>query len=305
MTIRTNTFIAMLLAGILIAPASHAADDRFDVEIDASAGMLSDSNVGIADLDTNSGESDTATRLTAGISGKLKISGPLTVRAGFDVDDTAYLNASQFDLGMQHLFAEMTFNRKGFAAAVTADNFDASLDGEGYLEVSQISPSLSQLFGNKLFVRGALTQGTKIYAGLVERNADNESLRLDTYLLFNGMNHYLAFGVQSGSEDARDDVYDYDAVQFNVSYGRSISLSKMTLKLRAKLRSEQRDYTYVPEDGGESREDDRLRLSLSATVPLSKYFELDASAEKIETASSFDAANLDKTVYSVKLSASF
>ncbi|MDX1517836.1 MAG: hypothetical protein R3288_13405 [Woeseiaceae bacterium] len=294
-----------LLTSLSFAAAVQADDRKASVDAEFGAGFSHDSNVGIADIDNNSGSSDTARTLEAGISSKIPLANALNLRLGYDYSDTAYSELSEFDLGLHHGTVELGFEAAGFNTALTADRYVAYLDGDEYLAITQVTPNVSKLFGDSVYLRLAFTDASKEYDTLTTRDADNESLRVDAYWLIDGMDRYIAVGLQTAEEDALDDELDYDAFMSMLTLGQTLSALPLPVEFKAQLKLENRDYRNVTESIQALRRDDRLRASLSATIPLSDHFEVEGRIERSSTESNLDAADVDKMVYGLSLSASF
>lgn len=297
--------LPIIIASLSFAVASHAADRNAEIDFDFGAGVKQDSDVGIADIDSSSGSSDSARTLEAGISSRIPVSGVLDMRLGYDYSDTAYSELSEFDLGLHHVVAELALDTAGFVSALTVDRYVAYLDDDAYLGIIQVTPNVSKLIGNSLYLRAAYTDARKEYDTLAIRNADNESLRVDAYWLLDGMDRYIAIGLQSGKEDAADDELDYDSVVTMLTLGQTLSALSLPVEFKAQVKLENRDYLQVTESIQQERRDDRLRASLSATIPLFDHFELEGTIERSATESNLDSADVDKIVYGLSLSASF
>lgn len=292
-----------LIAALAFAVAAQADEQKASFDFNFGAGYSQDSNVGIADIDNNSGSSDTARTLEAGISSKLPLTNALQLRLGYDYSDTAYSELSEFDLGLHHGVLEIGLDAAGFNTAITIDRYVAYLDGEEYLGITQVTPNVSKLFSNFLYLRVGYTDSTKEYDVLTNRDADNESLRVDAYWLIDGMDRYIAIGLQSGEENAVDDEFDYDSFMSMLTLGQT--LSAVPVELKAQLKLENRDYRHVTESIQALRRDDRLRASLTATIPLSNHVELQGTIERSDTESNLESANVDKMVYGLNISATF
>ena len=303
----TQNFRALLAFFVAIAMtvAAHADERKASFDVEFGAGFSHDSNVGIADIDSNSGSSDTARTLDAGISSRIPLTSALQLRLGYDYADTAYSELSEFDLGLHHGVAELGFDAAGFVSAVTVDRYVAYLDGDEYLGITQVTPNVSKLFGNSLYLRIAYTDASKQYDALTSRDADNESLRMDAYWLLDGMDRYVAVGLQTAEENAFDDELDYDSFMSMLTFGQTLSALALPVKFKAQLKLENRDYRNETAAIQDVRQDDRLRASLSATIPLSDNFELEGIVERSDTESNLDTADVDKMVYGLSLSASF
>ena len=66
--------LLFVLGGLLATSASLAGNDKASFDVDAKLGYQTDSNVGIADLDTNSGTADSATTYGVVLKASLPIS---------------------------------------------------------------------------------------------------------------------------------------------------------------------------------------------------------------------------------------
>ncbi len=305
MNIQIFRALLALFAALSFTVAAHADERKASIDVEFGAGFSHDSNVGIADIDSNSGSSDTARTLEAGISSRIPLTDALQLRLGYDYSDTTYSELSEFDLGLHHGIAELGLDTAGFVTALTVDRYVAYLDGDEYLGITQVTPNVSKLFGNSLYLRVAYTDATKEYDTLTSRDANNESLRLDAYWLIDGMNRYVALGLQSGEENALDDELDYDSFMSMLTLGQTLSALPLPVEFKAQLKLENRDYRNETASIQDVRRDDRLRASLSATIPLSDHFELQGIIERSNTESNLDSADVDKTVYGLSLSASF
>jgi hypothetical protein len=201
--------------------------------------------------------------------------------------------------------AEVAFSNRHFDAALTADRYEGVLDGEQYLSFDQLSPSLAKLFGNRVYLRAAYITSSKDYDVLSTRNADGVAARLDTYLLLNGMDHFLSLGLQQGNEDAVDDQLDFDTLQATLAYGYKLRLPLMQLNLKAQVRYEQRDYANVTEAIEMRRGDTRLRTSLVAAIPFNDHVQLTGSIERTDNESNLESAVIEKMVYGMGLKLRF
>lgn len=295
--------VAMAVAGF--SQASIADNERVEVQIDAGAGVQSDSNVGIADIDNNTGERDSAVLLNGGFGANVRATKYLAFSAGYDYSQTRYRTFSEFDLDLHHAVAAVSLDTRIVNAAVTAERFDARLDGEDYLSVEQFSPSIARLFGDRLFVRGAYINMDKRYDEITARDARVEAYRLDAYLLFDAMNHYVALGLQAGDEDALDDEFDFKGRQATATWGYVAYLPLVEVRLKAKLRIEERDYLNLAESAEAPRFDRRTSTSLSAEIPFSQHVSLEAIAQRVDNDSNVEAGALDKQVYGLMLAVSF
>lgn len=295
----------LALGYLMVSTASLAEESKPGFSFDANVGYVNDNNVGIADLDTNSGVADTARTYGVAIKATLPVSRRFVSRFGYDYNDTAYQQLTQFDLGLQHLFAELTWKPSLLDASINAETFKATLDGDDFLDLVQVTPSIARLIGNRVYLRGAYTHATKRYESLVGRNAINDAYRADLYVLIDNMDRYIALGVQSGTEDSDDPAFDYRSLRVNMTYGHTFAVASRDLKLKTSLSHEGRRYVNEDESIDGLRHDLRLRLRVGADWQIFEHFSLASHVEYTDIRSNLESAALDKTVFGFALNASF
>jgi hypothetical protein len=301
-----NQIIALALAAALLPVSSaDAADKGPEFGFKANAGYQYDSNVNLAEIDENTGEADNALLLSAGAKVSLPIAGGLSASFAYDYAQTSYKEFSQFDLALHHGMAELALDIAGFNTAVTLDRFDARVDRQHFLDITQVSPSVARLFGESFYLRGAYTRAEKGYADAGARDATNDAVRADAYVLFDGMNRYLSAGYRVDSEDAVDGELDYDGNRAMLAYGHRVELGRLPLDLKTSLQYENRDYVNVTEAIGVMRNDKRLRVGISADLQLTEYFGINGEFQYSDNRSNLAAANFDENVYSLNLSVEF
>jgi hypothetical protein len=292
---------------VVLLPLLSVADGetRPDFGFAAGAGYQYDSNVNVAELDTNTGEADSALLLNVGLNASLPLADSLSLRVNYDFSQTSYRDYATFDLGIHHAQAELAYGIAGFDTAVSLDRFGVRLDREPFLVINQVSPSVARLFGESVYVRAAFTRGDKTYADAGSRDAVNEAIRADTYLLFDGMNRYLSLGYQLDSEDALDGALDYDGNRAMIAYGHRVDFGLLKVDLKTRLQIENRNYVNVTEAIGEQRRDQRLRAGVAMAIPLGDHFKLNNEIDYADNRSNLVEADFDEIVYGVNLSLRF
>lgn len=299
-----NTSFALLT--LCFASTNASADEqRVQFAFDASAGIEYDSNVALQDLDASSGEADTATILDAGLDLTFLAGDNSSIRLGYDVSATAYRDFSEYDLTLHHFNADFGRRGKYLDVAIAGDRFEGILDGDDYVSYTQVSPSVSHLFGRSLFLRGAFVAGEKQYDELATRNADKDALRLDTYWLFDGMDRYLSVGLEKSSEEGSDPELDFEAALVCIAYTHTFVLPLIELQLKAQVRYEERDYLNVTQSIAAQRKDQRLRTALSTRIPFGDHVQLEANIEHTDNTSNLASAELDKLVLRIGLAVQF
>lgn len=302
-----NTMPALMLAicAMSAIPAVAAAESKPMFGFNAGVGYQYDSNVNIAQLDTNTGEADSALTYELGLDGDIPITDKLSLNIGYGYSKTAYQDFSGFDLGLHQGSAQLGYRIGRFDTAIALRHFVVMLDNERFMNIRQVSPSVSRLFGETFFMRAAYTTAEKTYEENVERDAVNDAIGADAYFLLDGMKQYVAFGIEAASENTLDAELDYDGTRLKATYGHQLQWLSRDLDFKARVQMENRDYANVTESIGTPRRDERFRASLSAGLPLSETFSLEGEAAYADNASNLDSAAYDETVFSVNLTAAF
>ena len=287
-------------AAIVLLAASVSTAAAGDLKFMAEAGAARDSNAGIAELDQNSNAADNTTHLRAGLGYDRRFGAKWQVGGGYEYASTRYRRFREFDLALHRLHAGGSWTRGGTVVAVNVDHFDGALDNAEYIEFLQLAPSLSQLIGERLFVRLAWLDGEKRFATVPGRDAATGTLRMDAYWLIDGMQHYVALTLQDGNEDAVDSTHDFDVAAVGLTWGTEIGLPRTRLQLKSQLAHETRDYAIEPATGS-ARHDDRWRGRFSATIPFNEVLSLEGSVEYTDVRSTLQSADHSRVVAGVKL----
>ncbi|HSD68013.1 MAG TPA: hypothetical protein VLB07_00610 [Woeseiaceae bacterium] len=298
-------FAAVWLLVSVGAEATPTETGPVDLEFGASAAYRYDSNVNVADIDANTGEGDTALVMDVGIGGSLRPGQRLSLDFGYAYSGTRYQQFREFDVAIHELHGAVGYRIAGFDAGVSVDRFATRLDNESFLDITRVSPSLSRLFGERLYLRVAYAQAEKSYQALAERDAVTRSYRADAYVLLDGMKRYFAMALERDSDDALTDTLDYDGRAMRLSYGHRLEAGSVTVDVKAHARFDVRDYKSSPGDDESPRQDVRRRAGLRVGLPLGEHFEIAGQAEYSDNASTLETASYDEMVYTLTIGAGF
>ena len=294
------TLACALALGLLVARAAVAGNEPA-VDFRASAGYQYDSNVGVAEIDTNTGEADNAAVLEVGIDGRVPLSDGLAMTLGYGYLQTTWESFGEFDTALHRLQGELAWRTRHVDAGLALRHFAARLDGDRFFDLRQVSPSVGRLFGDSLYLRGAYTRGDKAFVGRDERDAVNDAVAADAYLLLDGMRHYLSAGLRFENEDAAGDAFDYDGRRLRFGYGRRLD----AFEVKARVQFDELDYLGTGEDAEAARRDRRLRGGLSLRVPAGEHFAIEGEALRSINSSNVADYDFDEFVVTLTLAAAF
>lgn len=300
-----NRLFTLILATALVPGLCTAGERKPDFNIGFGAGYQYDSNVALVELDDISGTADTAKRLHAAVDATLPLTRRARLMLGYDIDSTAYAEQDAFDLVLQHATAGMAVTLAGTEFGIAADRYDADLAGEGYLVLSQVTPSVAHLFGSSLYARLAYSNAAKRFDTDDTRDADTQTWRTDLYWLLDGMNRYVSISAQSMDEDALDDALDFGGHAAALAFGQVFENRVVTVKLKTELRYESRNYAALAESEEAPRQDRRLRAGATLSIPIGEHVELGAELARIANTSTLDGAEFDRTMAGLTFDVAF
>jgi hypothetical protein len=288
-------------------------DQRIRFTADAAAGLEYDSNVNLVDLDTNTGQADTAFLADLGFGSEIALTDRASLELGYDYSQTRYSEFSSFNLAIHRAFAELEYRTSVIDAGIALHDIDARLDGEGYLDMRRVSPSVSRLFGERLYLRGAFIRTDKDHAADPGRSAANDAYSGDAYFFLDGTRRYVALGYTAASEDAVNDDFDYDGGLLKLKYALRMEWRGVDVELNSRLQLERRDYRQLLDaqtspllpPNGERRTDDRFRAGLGLDIPIAEWLTVENAIDYTSVDSNLETAAFDEISYSVKLAAAF
>ena len=304
-TTRRLPFMVFLGLAAIIAGTQALAEESYDLSFEAGAGISGDSNVGVPDLDQNTDQGDIALLLRGKTQLDLHPTDKLVLRGGYELMQTSYQDFDEFDLQTHRGFAEAEYDFDLVKAGVLANYVHARLDDEGYLDYTQVSPNISRLFGEHLFLRAAYVRTEKDFKTSDGRDSTGDAGRLDAFIFMDGTRQYLTLGGQLGEEDAEADQFDFKTGTAKARYIQRIGLLGRKAKLRVGAEYEQRDYDNITPLIGVRREDRITSADGDLEIPLHGPLAMDLGYEYRDRQSNLDSADYDEHVGSVELKVSF
>jgi hypothetical protein len=286
-------------------PASAFAAETFEFGGTAGLGYEYDSNVAVLDLDTASGESDTALQAEAGISAKWRPAKPFSAMLGYNFNDTRHSEFSAFDLTIHRISADLAYDFGALDVGLLYHDIHARLDDDGFLDIQQVNPYVSYMMNKRLLLRAGYAHSEKDFLSNAERVADNDGLSVDGYWFVDGLNRYVVMGLKVDREDAVDSQFDYRSDRIKLQFSQRFEAWEKPATMKLRTQYDVRDYDNVTESIGERREDKRFRAGVSTELELTEWLEVEGVAELANNQSNLASVNFSEKVYTLNLSASF
>lgn len=286
-------------------PALSAGEATRAVTLEIGGGLEYDSSVAVLELDTNSNEGDTAAVLDFGVGYDAPTGDRVDLTLGYDLSDTRHEDFGDFDVRIHRASANVSYDLGRVDTGVNLQYAHAELDGSEFLVLRQLSPFVSKLVGQRLFLRFAYADTDKSFAGNPGRDAAQQSLSADAYYFVNGLSTYFVFGYRRNDEDALDAALDYTGGRTRVQLTKRLELDNRTVTLRTSLQAEARDYSSPTPTLGEQRRDDRRTFEAAAEVPLRGRLTAAFEYRYADYDSNLQSLDFDENVVSAKLRATF
>lgn len=297
--------LALLGLAAGFAGTQATAQETYDLSFEAGAGITGDSNVGVPDLDQNTDQGDIALLLRGKTQLDIKPNDRLVLRGGYEFTQTSYQDFDAFDLQTHRGFAEAEYDFDLFKAGVLSNFVHARLDDEGYLDYTQVSPNVSRLFGDQLFLRAAYVRTEKDFKTSDGRDATGDAGRFDAFIFMNGTRQYISLGGELGEEDADADQFDFTSGTAKARYIQRFDLLGREAKFRLGAEYEQRDYDSITPLIDVRREDRIASADSDLEIALHGPLAMDLGYEYRDRQSNLESADYDEHVGSVELKVSF
>ena len=285
--------------GVFAAENSTSNTSPFSFEL--GAGLDYDSNITVVEIDTTSGQSDVAATLEAAASFDTELGSATDLRIGYSFSENFHQEFSEFDIQTHLITADLIHDFGNFEAGIAYRFADASLDGDGFLSLGQVSPYLSVYFNDQLMVRAEYLYSDKSFDNRSERDSDVNRIGADLYYFFDGVRSYFVLGYRHEEEDAKAAQFDFSSNSMRIRYFYRFSLGSLTARLRLSGDYEDRRYDAVTPSIGKKRDDSRLNLGAELEFPLSESLSLEIGYVYNDNSSRLPVADYDQNLLSAQL----
>ena len=295
--------IAMLSALSLSLPG-HAEDNTglpsptFSAEV--AVGAEYDSNVSVEEVDRTSGDSDHAIILDLELGMQQQFGESTDLSLSYDFSQSKYDEFSQVDRQTHILGADLAIDTGNLNTGLSAYYIDARLDGDAFLELWRVSPSLSGFITQKWFARGAYVYSDKSIDNRPDRDAKTNAGEADLYFFRRGLRSYFNLGYQYKDESAQAARYDYTSHNLKLRYIHRLEIFDKLSKLELSWRYEDRNYSSATPSIGEERDDQKNRWKVDLEIPLTERASFQLYGGYAEYSSNLPAADYDQNVFGTR-----
>lgn len=284
-----------------------AQEDDSDLSFSGSLGVGAeyDDNVSVSELESATGESDTATNVDGALQMDWQASDKLNISTGYNLTSQYYSEYDDFDMEIHMLYGDASYDLPFMTIGANHYFANARLGGDGFLDLNRSSIYAGKLFAEQWYLRGALNVTDKEFDVFSARDAETTSASLDTFWFFNQGNSSLQFALEVADEDALEEQFSYQANIVRIRVNHDFSLWGFQNEISAGVRNEIRDYQAITPSIGQTRDDELLVSDLSWDMKLTDWLATTASLEHGNYSSRLPSADYRENRVSLGLELSF
>ncbi len=265
----------VLFSCCFLTSLGQANSKKSPFSLGASIGVEHDSNISVLELDQSTTRSDNALLVDLDVGYKTKIRNKLKLDTSYSFSQSLHQELSQFDI-QTHLFsAGAAYDFGKTDIGVKLYEVSSLLDGNDFLSLSQVTPSISHLLSKRIFLRASHSAADKTFDTRPDRDASSTSTAGNIYYFFDGAKFYLSLGYKVKEEDAQSAAFDYESDTIKVQIVKSVVEQGKKIKLKLAWSLENREYSDpsslgTMNTGNTVREDERRKTSFEIEYPLGK-----------------------------------
>lgn len=302
-----STKIATVLAALALTPPVLAQDSEekkgmpsptFSAEI--AVGAEYDSNVSVEEVDATSGESDHAIIVDLEVGMDQQLNERTDLSLSYDFSNSKYNEFSQVDRQTHILGADLAYDAGDLNTGISTYYINARLDGDGFLELWRVSPSVSGFISKRWFARGAYVFSDKSLDERPGRDANTHAGEADLYFFRTGLRSYFNLGYQYKDEDAEAARYDYQSHNIKLRYIHRLEVFSRLAKVELSWRYEDRNYRSETPSIGEDRDDNRNRWKVDLEYPINDQATVQLYGGYADYESNLPVADYYQTVFGTR-----
>ena len=238
--------------------------------------LLSDSAVTIeaADIGTDmDANSDSAVAFMFGTEYQLN----KKLSVSYEFYNEGYQDLSENDTQYHSFNASYDRNIGPLDFFLNASHMDMTLDGDDFLVMDLIIPSLSYYFDSGIYLNLSHTWIDKSFEEFNDFDAKNNATGITAYYFFSNSKAYISLNYTQGEESANTDNNDYDEDTTTLAFQYPVSTGDYKSKFNISYSARQRDYAKVTDTVNVKSREERDRLKVYLDTELNDHWALRAT----------------------------
>ncbi len=297
---RAGTALMLLCCACHVAASENNNSASYSAEL--AVGGEYDSNVAIDELDASSNQSDNALTLDAEVAMENPLSATTELKLSYDFSQNIYQEFDELNRQTHIVGANLEHEFSKADTGLSLFYINSLLDGDKFLTLYRVSPSVSGFLGKTWFGRTAYVYSDKSLDQNSSRDATTNAGEGDLYYFYRGLRSYFNLGYRFRDEDANADRYDYRSNSVKLRYIHRFELPSRTIKLELAWRYEDRDYRSDTPSIGRERSDQRQRWQVDLELPLRGALAIEFYTSYGDYNSNYNAADYTQLVAGSRLS---
>ena len=296
----------LLITGVFLLPPIALAAGGLSTSAEFDVGYGYDSNVSVDDVDLSTNIGDQLYDLRVAGDLKYEVNDELSFSGGLTLTDKRYDTFDQYDGRLTLATIAATKKSGALEWGLTARFIDYQLDGDGLLELKQVSPTLSWFPSKKTFVRVSYELSDESYDANRGRDNDRDELGFSFYYFVSGLRHYVTLQAEVAREVATTDQFSKDVRQLRLAWYRRLDVFGRNARFKLGYRYQERDYDEgVNVSIGDFRADTRHRYEVELDVPLNKHWSVRSEVVYNDYESNFQSADYTQQMYQITVKYKF
>lgn len=177
------------------------------------------------------------------------------------------------------------------------------LASNSFLSNQQLYAFATHRLNKRWFFRGELNFSDKEFDLESSRDTSREKIGIDAYYFLDGSKRFWSYGLQFADEqtESNNEQFSRDITTLKVKYSQLTNVFARDVRLEAQVRYQTRDHGAVDSRIGEVREDDRVRASISAEVPITDKWFILGEYQYSDYSSNLPSADYSQNLFSIKV----
>lgn len=296
---------AVLALTPVLAEAAHADDDSWSFDVEGSAGIEYDDNISVTELDVNTAQDDFKAVLDASLGVENEFGQGTEFDLSYNFSQSLHFDFSQFDIQTHRISANLEHDLGDVSVGALYNLSYATLGGNGFLTLQQISPFVSAYLGKKVLIRAAYEYKNKNFKNRVDRDADVHGGGADVYIFINGIRTFVLAGYKYESQDATAPQFDFTGHNFKARFSQRFPIGKRDAEFKIGWRYEARNYESITPSIDAIRDDDRHKFQAEVEIPVTEHFYLAFEYEYADFSSNLPSADYTQNLALIRVGAEF
>lgn len=305
MTKSLPQILPLIFLWFLLMFSSICLSEEAVLSFDIAIGAEIDSNVSVNEIDQNTSEEDTASFVDLGFGIEKEFTETLSANITYDFSQSAYSEFSDFNLTLHTINGMISKTINDITGDINVAYAKSALDGQDFLTLTKISPSLSSFIGRRFYIRAGLDFTKKEFILNSERNADADGLLGSLFYFINGTRTYLSTTYTYSEEIAQNSEFDYYSDTIRLSIQHDITLWDRDWEFGFGYRMQKRYYANETQSINQRRKDTRQRISLEMEIPFGENYFLGFDFSYDDNQSNLQAAHYNQYLVTAQIGASF